>query len=385
LTPSKVYFVSARAPIWEYEYSLPAKLEELLKVTGLSKYINPGEYVPIKVHFGSEGAFRVIRPIFIRKVVEGVKAVGGEPFVTDTTRYPGLQYLEIAAANGFTHLTCGAPIVIADGVFGRDNIPVKVKGGELIKEIGVASTIHDAPAMIVMSHCKGHIGPGYGGALKNVAMGGVGTRTRNNDTNRGNIHTLEDRPPDWIQENCSWCLRCEEICPKKAITIKPKVEWRVNLSLCDRCGRCVRVCPSDALSMPITEPLFAQGMVEAAKAVLQTFSPGKVLYLNFALEIQPECDCMPMADTPLVQDQGILLSDDIVAIEQATLDLINQAQPLPQSRAFDKKITDPGNLFYRVLGRNPDLVMEWAVKLGLGSREYELITIRRKRKVARKK
>lgn len=385
MPPSKVYFTSARAPVWEYEYSLPAKLEELLRIANLREYINPGEYVPIKIHFGSPGAFRVIRPVFIRNVVEAVKAVGGEPFVTDTTRYPGLQYLAIAANNGYTQQTCGCPIVIADGLFGRDSVPVKIGGGKLIKEIGVASAIHDAPAMIVMSHCKGHIGTGYGGAIKNLGMGGISARTRAGGTNRGRVHTIKDRPPEWVQEHCTWCLRCEEICPKKAITIKPKIYWKMNSSLCDRCGRCVRVCPTDSLTLSITESLFAQGMVEAAKAVLQTFLSGKVLYLNFALEIQPECDCASWADTPLVQDQGILLSDDVVAIDQATLDIIYQAQPLPQSRAADKKITNSKNLFYQVLGKNPDLVMDWAVKLGLGSREYQLIPVRRKRKSSRKK
>ncbi|MEK6672668.1 MAG: DUF362 domain-containing protein, partial [Nitrospirota bacterium] len=120
-----VYFASARSTKWKYDDSMPGKLERLLRETGLSNYFSPKEWVAVKTHFGSEGVHRVVRPVFLRKVVEGLKAIGAKPFVTDTVRIKGLDYLEVANQNGINHLSVGAPVVIADGLYGKDNILVK--------------------------------------------------------------------------------------------------------------------------------------------------------------------------------------------------------------------------------------------------------------------
>jgi len=377
---SKLYFADARSTTWEHWYSLPSKLEELLDQADISKYIEKGEYVAVKIHLGSPGAFRVVRPTFVRRVVEAIKAVGGKPFIAETTRIPGLEYLEVAAMNGYTHLTCGAPIVMADGIFGRDTIQVKVDDAQFIKEIGVASAIYDAPAMVVLTHCKGHLGSGYGGAIKNIGMGAIGVRTRDNQTNRGLVHSTENRPPSWDRDKCSWCRSCEEICPKDAISIDVDEEiWEVSDELCDRCGRCVRVCPEDALELPMSDELFAQGLAETTKAALSTFKPGKILYVNFLTEISPECDCMPIADTPVVQDQGVLVGDDIVAIDQASLDMINKAEPLPQSKGVEQGKEKPGDIFWGINHKRSQLHIDAAFALGLGNKEYEIIKIERKR------
>jgi len=117
-----------------------------------------------------------------------------------------------------------------------------------------------------------------------------------------------------------------------------------------------------------------KALAETAKAVLSTFKPNKVIYINFLTEIQPECDCMPAADVPVIQDQGILISDDIVAIEQAAIDMLLKAKPLPQSAASELgEKTD--NILYD-LSKKPYLIqIEEAGRLGLGSRQYELIEI----------
>src|SRR5512143_384468 len=187
---SKVYFSSARVLKWKYDESMPGKLERLLREIGLSGYFSPKEWVAIKTHFGSEGAHRVVRPAFLRKVVDALKALGAQPFVTDTVRIRGLSYLEVANQNGLNHLSLGAPVVLADGLYGNDNI--MVKAGEILGEVAVASAIHDVPAMVVCSHVKGHINAGYAGAIKNLAMGGVSAshRTRGWTCGRGAMHTI---------------------------------------------------------------------------------------------------------------------------------------------------------------------------------------------------
>ena len=217
--------------------------------------------------------------------------------------------------------------------------------GPILGEIGVASAIHDAPAMIVLSHCKGHIASGYGGAVKNLGMGGIAFKDRHGVHQRGRMHFLQNAELSWTSEICSHCLQCVGACPHESIAFDQDEMLAIDQQKCARCGRCARVCTDGALVLPQDEELFQKALAEAAVAVLNTFPKGKVLYINFVTEVQPECDCMPMADAPLVPDIGVLVSDDIVAIEKATLDLIHQAQIIRDSKAGDKGLTSAENLF----------------------------------------
>jgi len=371
---AKVYFASARALKWKYNDSMPGKLERLLRELGLSNYFEPDEWVAVKTHFGSEGAHRIVRPIFLRKVVDALKSINAKPFVTDTVRIKGLDYLEVANQNGINHLSVGAPVVLADGLYGNDSIIIKA--GEIISEIAVASVIYDVPAMIVCSHVKGHIQAGYAGAIKNIAMGGVSSKHRECGwkCGRGAMHTVGEGKLIWDHEKCEVCHQCEEICPLETIKIENEL-FAYKEEDCWRCGRCTRVCPSGALSLPGDDKRFMRSLAESAKAVLSTFKKGKVIYVNFLTEIQPECDCMPTADVPVIQDQGILISDDIVAIEQTSVDMLLKAPPLPQAATEEKAIAKGEDILFRLSEKPYWIQIEEAERLGLGSREYEIIEV----------
>ena len=373
---SKVYFAPARAKRWDYSASQVAGLERLIEKLDFSQAIAAGEYVAIKTHFGSEGAHRIVRPVFLRKIVEAVKAVGGKPFVCDTVRIQGWDYLEVANQNGINPQSVGCPVILADGLFGFDSI--EVQAGPVLGSVRVASAIYDAPAMIVVSHCKGHIEAGYGGAIKNLAMGGVAGRHRSGDWKqaRGHLHAAGAessviRDP----ELCTLCLQCLHVCPTEAIS---EVDGGlvVDDEKCWRCGRCERVCPEGAIRLEKRgEDEFQMALAEGAQAVLSTFQPGKVLFFNFVLEVQPECDCMPGADTPIVQDQGILASRDVVAVEQAALDLINNGVPLPGSLAEDRGLKVGQRILAEALGVDGQLHVDAAAQIRLGSKKYKLIEV----------
>src|SRR5512147_97940 len=200
-----VFFSSARTLRWDYHHSVPGKLETLLARMDFSKRFSGEEWVAVKTHWGSHGAFRIIPPVMLRKVVESVRAAGAKPFVTDTVRIMGLDYLEVANQNGLNHLSCGAPVVLADGLYGKDSI--LVKAGPLLGEIAVASAIHDTPAMIVCSHTKGHINSGYAGAIKNLAMGCVSGRHRDQgwQKGRGSMHCHGEKGLQWDRDRCTLC------------------------------------------------------------------------------------------------------------------------------------------------------------------------------------
>src|SRR4030066_794552 len=371
---AKVYFAPARAKKWNYADSMPGKLERMLEATGMMNYFSPEEWVAVKTHFGSEGAHRIVRPVFLKKVVEALKKIGSRPFITDTVRIKGLDYLEIANQNGLNHLSVGAPVILADGLYGNDSIIVKA--GELISEIAVASVIHDVPAMVVCSHVKGHIQAGYGGAIKNIAMGGVSSKHRDCGwrCGAGAMHTVGEGKLIWDKEKCEVCHQCEEICPLETIKIENEI-FAYKEEDCWRCGRCTRVCPSGALSLPGDDERFMRSLAESAMTVLSTFKKDKVIYINFLTEIQPECDCMPVADVPVMQDQGILISDDIVAIEQASVDMLLKAPPLPQSASEEKAIAKGEDILFKLSEKPYWIQIEEAERLGLGSRDYEIIEV----------
>lgn len=372
---SLVYFASARVSKWRFEDSMPGKLERLIDEINLTRYFDKNEWVAIKTHFGSEGAHRIIRPVFLRKVVEKLKSIGAKPFVTDTVRIKGLDYLEVANQNGINHLSVGAPVVLADGLYGNDNI--LVKAGDILGEIAVATLIYDVPAMVVCSHVKGHINAGYGGAIKNLAMGAVSGTHRHCGwkCGRGAMHTIGEGKLIWDEERCTLCFQCKEICPLDCIDFKDN-RFSYDDDKCWRCGRCARVCPEGGLTLPGDDVLFMKSLAEAAKAVLSTFKKSKVIYINFLSEIQPECDCMPAADVPVVQDIGILISDDIVAIEQASIDLLLKEAPLPSSLASDEKIKSGDDVLYSLHKRPYIIQIEEAERLGLGKRQYQLREIK---------
>jgi uncharacterized Fe-S center protein len=372
----KVYFIDSRVDRFDYKSSVIGRLERTLEDIDLSRYFSKDELVPLKMHLGNPGGHSVIRPNFVKAVVDKIKKVGASPFATDSARLKPYEYLQVASDFGYNQLTLGVPVIISDGIFGLDS--VKVKAGEILGELQIPSAIYDATCMMVLSHVKGHIDSSYAGAIKNLAMGCVSPRPRGldwKDGGRGKMHFQLDEIMTWNSDLCNFCAICAQNCPQDAIKVEKDL-FEVDDKRCWRCGRCVRVCPEKALSVPISYDRFHVSMAEATKAVLSTFKPGKVLYINFIFDVQPECDCMLMSDTPVIQDQGIVISDDIVAVEFASLELIKKAKPLPQSRGEGLELKEGIDVLTAIHKKDAQRQIEAAEELGLGEREYEMVEVK---------
>lgn len=157
------------------EINLLKKLEILLEKVGISEIIRPGELVAIKLHFGEPGNLAFIRPQYVRVVVEKVKSLKGKPFLTDTNtlyyekRSNSVDHIESALFNGFSYVTVGAPIIIADGLRGNEEVEIEVNL-EHVRKAKIGSAIVHADVLIALTHFKGHVATGFGGTLKNVGM-----------------------------------------------------------------------------------------------------------------------------------------------------------------------------------------------------------------------
>jgi uncharacterized Fe-S center protein len=168
-----VYFTDLRARPGR---NLLQKIGSLLRKVKISDKMRRNDLVAIKLHFGEEGNCAFVRPVYVRAVVDRVRALGCRPFVTDAntlytgSRSNGVSHIETAIRNGFDYSVVGCPVVIADGIRGSSGVTVAVEG-EILREAHIAKEIADADAMVVVTHFKGHELCGFGGALKNMGMG----------------------------------------------------------------------------------------------------------------------------------------------------------------------------------------------------------------------
>lgn len=370
---SDVYFVSRRAKAGK---GLVDKLRQLMKASKILDRVSKNDLVAIKLHFGERGNTATIRPPFVGAVVDEIRRREGKPFLTDSnTLYRGSRanaadHLDTAMENGFAYAVVKAPIVIADGLTGKDYRQIPIDGKHL-KEAKIAAVPLDADAMIVLTHFKGHELTGFGGAIKNMAMG-LAARS-------GKLIQHSDVKPV-IGDACKACGKCLPWCPADAISLGERAI--IAGELCIGCGECTVTCPHKAIAIDWkTEPdLLQEKMAEYAyAAVREKREKGKVAFITFVTDVTPECDCCSWSDAPIVPDIGILASMDPVALDQACYDLVNQAPGLTASRLGDvaKEASGSAADKFRLIHPRVDgtVQIRHAEALGLGSREYNLIRL----------
>lgn len=334
------------------------KLELLLEKAGIAETVSKDELVAIKIHFGELGNLAYIRPNYVRMVTDKVKKLGGKPFVTDAnTLYKGsrsnaVDHLSTASLNGFTPEVVGAPIVIADGLRGSDEVEVEVEG-KYVKKAKIGTAIAQADAIVVMTHFKGHEQTGFGGTIKNVGMGSA--------SRAGKLEQHSTSKPVVSAENCVSCGMCETYCPTGAVKVGDRAV--IDYDACIGCGQCVAMCNYGAMvpEWNASSDLLSRKMVEYSHAVLKG-KREKTIFVSFITNISPDCDCWSINRPPIAPDIGIAASTDPVALDQACVDLV-----------MNKVGEDPFHKAHPEVSWKEQL--EYAEQFGLGSRKYELKTV----------
>lgn len=377
---AKVYFTDLRTK--EYGDGLPKKLQTLIRAAGIGNIDMDGKFVAIKTHFGELGNVAFLRPNFSKAVADVVKELGGKPFLTDcNTMYPGfrknaIEHLFCAWENGFSPLSTGCPILIADGLKGTDEVAVPVAGGEYVKEAKIGRAVMDADVFISLNHFKGHNFASLGGALKNIGMG-CGSRAGKKEMHSSGQAEIN---PDL----CRGCRQCLKQCANGGLRFDEKTKkMQVDLTHCVGCGQCLGACNFDAIGFTNDEAneLLSRKIAEYAKAVVD----GRpCFHITLVMDISPSCDCHCENDTPMLPDIGMFASTDPLALDQACVDACAKAEPLPGSQLWealhDEHFHEHGNLFNNLHPESDwKSCFEQAEKLGIGTREYELITINTKK------
>ncbi len=373
---AKVYFTDFRCKPDEG----PAdKLKRLLSAAGIGGIDMDGKFVAIKMHFGEKGNMAYLRPNYARAVAEVVRGLGGKPFLTDcNTLYPGsrknaIEHLYCAWENGFTPLSAGCPVIIGDGLKGTDDISVPVRNGEYIREAKIGRAIMDADVFISLTHFKGHEMTGFGGTLKNIGMG-CGSRAGKKDQHSNGKPVIDEKL-------CRGCRRCMRECANDGLEFDAgKKKMTVNYDNCVGCGRCIGACNFDAIGFA-QDAAVKELNCRIAEYTMAVVDGRPCFHISIVCDVSPQCDCHSGNDVPIIPDVGMFASTDPLALDQACVDACLKQAPLPSSQLTEEMsregFHDRHDHFDNA---NPNTeyrsCLEHAEKIGLGSRDYELVTVR---------
>ena len=262
--------------------------------------------VAVEISTGESEKSNHLRPELISQLVQKLNGT----IVECCTAYNGnrmdvRKHWKAIEKRGYKDI---APVEIMDE-FGQFAIPVE--GGFHLSEDLVGSGLKNYDSVLILSHFKGHMMAGFGGALKNISIGIGSTHGKTN------IHTAGK-------------------------TRNPKLMW-------------VKLARQDD---------FLESMADACKAVIGYVGAEKMLYISVANRLSVDCDCDGNPHEPEMGDLGIFASTDPVALDQACYDAV-------------VKSDDPGkaSLIRRMEEKHGIHVVEAAAELGLGSRDYDILSI----------
>jgi len=319
------------------------EFDNILKKIDFSKL---GKNVAIKVHFGEKGCDTYVNPDLVKEVYKKIISLGKKATLVECNvlyrgeRTHASSHVRLAREHGFDF----APIDILDGELVDNFITVngcKIGGG-----------IRKYDSMVVISHFKGHMAAGFGGALKNLGMG-LGSRA-------GKLAMHSNIKPKIIPNKCTGCGICIEHCNAKAISIV-NGKSQINPELCEGCAMCIAFCSNGAILIPWaseTSEGLQRKIVDYASAVVSLFHD-KMIFINVLENITEECDCMDEKQIPAIKDIGFIAGDNIVAVDKASLDLANE-------HGFQK--------IQRHVNKNVQI--DYAIEKGFGERDYNLIEIK---------
>lgn len=335
--------------------------EQTKRVFGAAKLgdiCRGGRLTAVKTHFGEKGNDSFIAPRFVRTVVDEVKAAGGKPCLVETAtlyrgqRHNAIDHFNVAMQHGFGPEAMGCPLLFLDGIRGHRHVEVPVNLKHC-KTVAVAGDFVHVSSAIMVTHLTGHLLAGMGGAIKNVAMG-LASRA-------GKLRQHSDGSPSINEDECIACGTCARWCPEDAITVSDSAE--IDEDKCVGCGECVAVCPVGAVefSWSAAPEVFNEKMAEYAYGILID-KLDSVGFITFIRTTTKDCNCMGGKDKVIAGDLGVLASRDIVAIDQAALDLTVKAHGSdPFADAWP--------------GKNHQAQLAHGEEIGLGSRDYELVEL----------
>jgi len=361
-----VYFGSMQTKSASAEHSLASKFDEIVNKLGIKDVVK-GKRVAIKIHLGSNLGYTTVHPFLVGRLVKAIKAAGGNPYLMDI-----IEQYHTAIDRGYTPEVLGAQIFpvagIADNYFVTKDIHFKN-----LEKIEMGGFCKDADVLIDLSHVKGHNTVGFGGAVKNLAIGCYTQRTR------WALHHTMQYDKYWDAEKSKDAEELVKVCPYGAIKYS-NGKLRVEFDMCNQCMRCVHADKDGCLRIqPQNFLAFPEAMAITTQFVLSHFDKDKVFFINVATNITEYCDCWGFTTGNILPDVGFLGSNDILAVDKASLDLLADKPLIRENVSRNLEIIDNPKLhpFARIHGpwKDPYNTIKFGEKYGLGNPNYELVEV----------
>ena len=390
-----VYFRPARS--YSQDTGLVAAMLAVFDAAGFPDMVHKHDVVAIKLHCGEWDNTAYLRPVYARTLADRVKELGGRPFVTDTITLPysvrasrasALDIITTAERNGYSSAVLGCPFIIADGYSGLDDVRVELPEGYILNEAYVAAGIASADVLIALSHFKGHGIGMMGGSMKNLGIGCQSRRGKHNVHMGGHPHYSLGTAAGFHPEKCKgrngcpqWEL-CEASCPWGLFHVSDTtIEWEQ-----ERCTSCLGHLGVNVACGVVERPNLVAweatnaAIADACLGVVKAVGRDRVGFINMAIDIAPQCDCVNFSDTAMVPNVGVFASHDPVAIDAASKDMVTESPGMPGSMSEDLELMEPGtHRMALVSGRasavSEEIQLNTGVRNGLGSREYELVEV----------
>ena len=352
--------------VYIYRFSTDTQLNKIQKnikilvdKIGLDGIVNKHDLSAIKLHIGEKGLQTYVNPDWVEPVVRKIKALGARPFLTDTNvlykseRDNAISHLHLAKEHGFTISRTGAPMIIADGIAGKNETDIEINA-PLNEKVALATELVNANSSIVITHVTGHVGVGFGATIKNMGMGMA--------SRKGKLVQHSVSKPKINRNKCTGCEVCYQWCPVDAISM-PEGLAKIDEAKCIGCGECLAVCRFDAVKFQwdSSTELLQKQIVEHAYGIVKN-KGNNIGYLSFMVNMTKDCDCMAQEPHKIIDDIGVIAGNDPVALDQAALDLTQ--------KEGGKNIS---NTAYPNI--NSSTLIDYAEKIGLGSRKYDLVEI----------
>ena len=353
--PSKVYFIETKDS--DSVEAVSKRLNTLINKSGFLSFVARDDFTGVKLHFGEEGNTGHIRYEWAREIVRELSRRTKNVFLTDSNvlyknskRTNSIDHIKIAHEHGFGPDNVGAPILIADGMLGRDftEVPIFKKHFEKVK---IASGIVNCDSLLVLTHVTGHFQTGLAAALKNLGMGCA--------ARRGKYEQHSGVVPDVDKKFCVGCGQCVLNCPASCIVLQDK-KAVIARDSCVGCGECVIVCRTKAIDIKwsVTLENLQEKMVEYAYGVIRALK-GKLGFISFLIKITKDCDCLSKDAPKIIRDLGILASSDPVSIDKASIDIMNECA--------GKDLLKESNPQTNWMAQ-----LKYAAQMGLGDLDYKM-------------
>jgi uncharacterized protein len=365
-----VYWIKGRSE--NIRKNLVSKIDMLMRLEGLSKLMIPESSLAIKFNLSEVGYGHYLPPVIMTSLFEKARERGVRPMLTDGcsvfkgSRFDGYNWAQSALLLGYSSGESFHNQLLQSGGYTNEEGNFWPGEGKNLAGIDIGSLLTDTNNLVVVSHVTAHPLLGLSGAVANLGLGFL--------TATGQLRLNGFLRITYDAKKCDHCGECLPFCPTGALSGEPgRVAF--DARICNQCLGCFMACPNGAVHVEAEGiPIFQECVVEAAHTVLHKLR-GQAFFINFLQAVTPQPDDYAYSDIPFIPDLGIIASDDPVAADWATYQMIVQSPGIPGSIAQNLDALDKGtDKLKAITGQSPERMLAYAEEMALGSRQFQFLS-----------